>query len=306
MCREMSSALNARWMVGLNVPQECPQLAHKLRSSASISHGSRDQGEPVVVSESPRVELPSPDTTTLANAPLELVVCQLRHERAVPGPHAAFALAIQSRLSDSYPNIGQAGIAEIVVDAAKREVTGGDQSGWHLKSDDGNWTVVLMPEFFALECVGYTRWSEFSRRMRDLVAAVAGERPPALMQRIGLRYVDRLSRPASRVPREWRGFIDDSLLGLGASDRVGPAVIVAQTVNQVRVDGVDAVLRSSCAPDNGVKSGYSTVLDTDAYDDRGRAFELGDVESTLDNLHQVSLQLFQLVVSEDFRSELHG
>lgn len=254
----------------------------------------------------PGLELPTPDTQTLSHAPLELVVCQMRHERSVPGPQAGFALSVQSRLSDAYPNISQGAMAELIVDPAKREVSAGDQTGWHLKSEDGYWTVVLMPEFIALECVGYTRWSEFSRRMRDLLNAVAAEKSPALMQRIGLRYVDRLTREDTRLPGEWRGLLDDALLSLGASESVGDAVVVAQTVNQLQVNGVDVVLRSSCAPDNGTKAGFSTVLDTDAYDDHGRAFAVEDVEEALERLHLVSLQLFQLVVTEKFRAEMRG
>ena len=61
---------------------------------------------------------------------------------------------------------------------------------------DGAWRVSLTPEFVALETLAYTSRGDFIGRMRTVLEAVDKHVEPAVVQRLGLRYIDRVTGEA--------------------------------------------------------------------------------------------------------------
>ena len=124
----------------------------------------------------PGLQLPAPDTRRLKGSPLELVVCQIRHERNVAVGDAKRALQVRDGLGDKYPVDEEAtGLSVNLVGGPTGVATSSDQQqGWNFKSSDGTWTVALMPDFFALETRAYSDWGEFSARLDELVRQVGG------------------------------------------------------------------------------------------------------------------------------------
>lgn len=248
------------------------------------------------------VQLPAPKTDTLNRAPLELVVWQVRHER-LPDTGPSRALAIRDGLDDQYPNIGQGDTAELII-APSQMVAGERTTGWQLKSADGLWTVVLMPDFFALESSRYTTWSEFYRRANDLIRVIDEVGGPALIQRVGLRYVDRIITDSAARPHEWEGLLEAPILGMAGHADLGAAVTVAQTVSVMDFGSAQVILRSSCATDANSKNGYSTVLDTDCFTATAEAYDAQRLRTTTNDLHILSLQVFQAVLTKEFYETL--
>lgn len=245
------------------------------------------------------VELPEPSTETLGSSPLELVVFQGRHEARPLVSEPSTALRVQNDIRHDYPTLEQGSAAEMVVEAGPSGFhTSGSEvrPGWRLRSKDQKWTVVLMPDFFALESTGYTTWTEFNTRLGDLTEVVHSVYQPALIQRIGLRYIDRMVYPEASKPSHWASLLDPSLLGLAAKPDLMESVVGAQTFSHLDLGDAQVVLRSSCTPDATAPSGYATVLDTDCFDGRARAFELPDIDQTAQRLHRRALQVFQAVV----------
>src|SRR5713101_3184881 len=115
----------------------------------------------------PGLVLPAPETRRLQRSPLELVVCQVRHERNAAIADAKRAFAVRDGLVAKYPNDEEAtGLALNITGGLAGVSTATDQQqGWNFKSDDGAWTVVLMPDFFALETRAYADWEDFSGRI---------------------------------------------------------------------------------------------------------------------------------------------
>lgn len=246
--------------------------------------------------------LPEPSSATLKGAPLEQVVWQMRHEPLEASRDVANVLKVRDELVDSYPVIDQFEQSEVMIGP-----TGANQSnkvGWRIRTDDGSWTVVVMQDFVAIECTGYSTWTEFARRARDLLGAVANNLKPSLAQRVGLRYVDRLSRHDTALPHQWNGLLHPGLLGFATEAPIAPEITAVQTVHTMKFGDDSVLLRSSCAPDTASPAGYSMLLDTDCFDSRARAFSLDDVVETTTRLHGLSLRLFQLAVSVDYMREL--
>ena len=137
------------------------------------------------------VDLPDPSTVTLSKAPLQLVVCQARHDRNLAVTDGGRVLPVREQLG-SYPlmeEIAQQEVGFVIGPSGPTQLGPSvDQRGWRLRSEDGAWTVALLPDFFALECTGYTSWTEFRDRMGALTDAVLAHLQPAVEIRLGLRY----------------------------------------------------------------------------------------------------------------------
>ncbi len=63
-------------------------------------------------------------------------------------------------------------------------------------SQDGIWRVNLTSKFISLSCAQYTNWETFARRLDAPLAAFIRIYKPAYFERIGLRYLNVISRNA--------------------------------------------------------------------------------------------------------------
>lgn len=61
-------------------------------------------------------------------------------------------------------------------------------------STDGNWRINLTSKFISLSCSQYTKWEGFAKRLDLPLAAFIQIYQPAYFQRIGLRYINAISR----------------------------------------------------------------------------------------------------------------
>lgn len=63
-------------------------------------------------------------------------------------------------------------------------------------SADGVWRINLTSKFIALACTRYTQWEEFAARLDAPLAAFIQIYKPAYFERVGLRYINFISRKA--------------------------------------------------------------------------------------------------------------
>jgi uncharacterized protein (TIGR04255 family) len=235
---------------------------------------------------------------------LDLVVCQVRHDRNLAAADAGRILAIREDLGDEYPVMeeqAQQEIGLVVGSGGVSALPPGEQRGWRLASSDRAWTIALLPDFFALECTGYTSWSEFKRRLAALTEAVCAHIQPTVELRLGLRYVDTIKKPDMARPQEWAGFIDERLLGPILHSDLGDSVEAAQQLLQmVGPEGSQILLRHGTQVDENGNWPYT--VDTDCFRTGSRRLEASGLLAGADSLHKLSLQVFQAVIT----SELHS
>ena len=93
---------------------------------------------------------------------------------------------------------------------------------------DGVWRVNLTSKFISLTCTRYTRWEDFAKKLDKPLAAFIKIYKPAYFERVGLRYLNFISRKAlelETVPfREllmpcWLGPLADMDVAESASTR---------------------------------------------------------------------------------------
>jgi uncharacterized protein (TIGR04255 family) len=255
------------------------------------------------------LQLPEPADVPLVRSPLVLVVCQIRHDRRLAVAETRTGLAVQRMLGDKYPEIGQqhAASMEVVMGPGagaphvNHEAIPG---GWRLQSDDGTWTVTLLPEAFSIETSSYSGWTDFRARLHDLVAAVVSTYAPELEQRIGLRYVDEIFHPEVSEPHGWKGWIDDDLLGPLAHPALAGSVRAAQQIVDFDAGGGHRVILRHGTSQVVNDQRWVYLLDHDCFRQAGREFNQDELMASADALHKVALQVFQAAVTPEMYAYL--
>lgn len=108
-------------------------------------------------------------------------------------------------------------------------------------SADGVWRVNLTAKFISLACSRYSSWEDFAAKLDKPLAAFIQIYKPAYFERIGLRYVNFISRRALQLESTpFRELIAEKYLGVMADEQV-PEVSVGRS-------GVDAeiAIRGGC------------------------------------------------------------
>ncbi len=67
---------------------------------------------------------------------------------------------------------------------------------YQFSSADGVWRINLTSKFISLTCTKYTRWEDFASKLDKPLAAFIQTYKPAYFERVGLRYLNFISRNA--------------------------------------------------------------------------------------------------------------
>lgn len=248
------------------------------------------------------LNLPDPDTSRLPRSPLELVICQIRFDKRLRAAEAPLALAFQEELEAPYPQIDEVEGQQLVISGGPGVEPSSEQrktSGWRFTSEAGDWIVTLMPDHVALETTRYTTWdADFGPRLCDVVKATAKHLEPTMEQRLGLRYVDRITELGLTSIGAWSEYIDPTLLGPVLHPDLGPEIVTLgqQILIQVDEEIQAGVRHGPVADDEDDKVDY--LLDYDLFRQGGRPFDVDSVNETVVQLNRCALQLFQTSVTE--------
>jgi uncharacterized protein (TIGR04255 family) len=246
------------------------------------------------------MELPMADSTPLASAPLELVVCQVRYDETFSASEGRVILEVHKDLGG---RAGRFEKAESVKTSSVELTLGGADSsstlsGWRLVSNDGAWTATVMPNALSLETIAYVSWDDVRPLLEAVVASVGKHVAPTIVQRLGLRYVNRLVLADVRSAVDWQPYVDPALLGPIGHSVLGRAV--HNTMQQVDLDlgsGISATLRHGSMNDASLKTNTAYLLDFDVFHQTPMAFEVGPIMEYADTFNDLALRLFHQTVT---------
>ena len=92
---------------------------------------------------------------------------------------------------------------------------------YQFSSADGVWRVNLTSRFISLACTKYTCWEDFAGKLDKPLAAFIKVYKPAYFERVGLRYVNFISRSALGIPTTpFRNLMEPCWLGPLAEEDV--------------------------------------------------------------------------------------
>lgn len=144
-------------------------------------------GDPLIAP--PPVEVP------LQNAPLVRVITQVRFPAILAIEQRDFVAPFQEALRVTYPVLRQEQTQGVLVSPAGVTSVKA-QTAWRFADVEGHWRVSLTSEFLALETTKYTSRADFLTRLRTVVVALDEHVEPKLIDRLGVRYIDRITGAA--------------------------------------------------------------------------------------------------------------
>ena len=250
------------------------------------------------------------DKTLLADAPIEVAIVEIRFSSKRTEISADDALAVREALSTAtgleFPTIQPTSRKQWNVDFGNEPAVRADQEvrGWQILSTNGGRSITLMPDSFLLQANEYERWSTTLREpLVVLVGLLTSLFGAELIQRVGLRYVDRFDG-AGRQVADWKGRITDSLLGPVLNETFGPKVTGSQQQVEIYLEAQRGALLRHGPLLDAARSATDYLLDIDVFDQQSRRFEADDLLLTADRLNRTSLALFQSCLVPAFLNEL--
>ncbi len=112
---------------------------------------------------------------------------------------------------------------------------------YQFTSADGIWRVNLTATFVSLACSRYTRWEDFAARLDKPLAAFIRLYQPGYFERIGLRYVNFISRRELELEdTPFRELMAQRYLGVLADEELPETAAARSTVD------ADFAIRGGC------------------------------------------------------------
>ncbi len=138
---------------------------------------------------------PPPVEVPLTNAPLVRVLAQVRFPEILAVEQRDFVAPFQEALRATYPVLRQEQTQGFVLSPVGMASVK-PQIAWRFGDISGQWSVSLTSTFLTLETTKYTSRSDFFVRLRAVVEALDEHLGPKLIDRLGVRYIDRITGPA--------------------------------------------------------------------------------------------------------------
>ena len=146
-----------------------------------------------------------------------------------------------------------------------------ERNNYQFMSDDGAWRINLTSGFISLSTVRYTQWEDFAAKLDAPLAAFIQIYKPACFDRVGLRYLNFISRQKlglEGVP--FRELIKPEYLGLLAKDTIREEATTCSGVDMETAIAGGARLKLHAGPGKVTLGGkpdeeIKFILDLDLY-----------------------------------------
>jgi uncharacterized protein (TIGR04255 family) len=255
------------------------------------------------------LDLPKADPRIAERPTPAMVVCQIQFDEQ-ESIAAAAAIAFRELLggeSGAYSKLEPVAGGRIMLEVGPGgPVTQMSQkTGWNLETKDSAWSLTLLPDSMGLQANegrgAYSGWDDFRGRLAEALGALDEVASPAIERRLGLRFVDRIPGASVGVEnaRGWSEYISPTFLGPVAEPTFADAAKFAQQQLILDVgDGSTCNLRQGLAAVlSPAEPNTEYVIDTDIYQERGRAFDTATILDSVDAFAQTIDGLFGTITT---------
>ena len=181
-------------------------------------------------------------------------------------------------------------------------------TNYQFSSADGAWRVNLTSKFISVACSKYTRWEDFAKKLDKPLAAFIQIYRPAFFERIGLRYLNFISRKDLDLDgTPFRDLLQPQYLGLLADEQVNEQATTRNSMD------AELAIRGGCrakihaGPGMVTRNGQSDkeikfVFDLDLYMAGNVAVNLS--AGALQTLHGQAFPIFRGAITDTLHDAL--
>lgn len=163
------------------------------------------------------------------------VICQFRFPEIL-SIEATIPAAFQEEIRQEFP------VYSVRRESAPPRLTGAPgqlkldtpaaTNNYQFATADGVWRVNLTSKFISLACSRYSCWEGFAAKLDKPLAAFIRLYKPAYFERIGLRYLNFISRKSLELEdTPYRELISEKYLGLLGDEEVNDPMVSRSTVD---------------------------------------------------------------------------
>jgi len=259
--------------------------------------------------------MPFPDAKRILfkKNPLVEVVCQLRFP-PILRIDAEIPAAFQERIRDQFPNYCKVPSVKITapidvpegvpvellkqLELMKQTAQSHDYRNHEFSSEDGQWKITLSRTFIALTAKKYERWEKFNEKLNKPLEALFEIYSPSYFTRIGLRYIDVISRSDLNLKGvAWSDLLKPFLLGLLSTSEIRDSVRNYQSTYEIALDDQESAVRLIASLGDKVDTGeQSFVIDSDFF--IAKRTEIKDAVEKLRYFNMRASRLIQWCMTE--------
>lgn len=179
------------------------------------------------------------------------------------------------------------------------------QHGWMLANADRSAWITLLPSTVVVQTNSYARYStslgDPLRRVLSLFTQTTGA---SVVQRLGLRFINKLADPRATSPQFWRDHIRQDFAGPLAGS-LGDYVANQHQQVQLQLDPTAAArIQSGVFLEPAAPQRYSFLVDLDVFREHSFSFDGDHCANLVRQLNRTALALFAHVLSDDYLADL--
>jgi uncharacterized protein (TIGR04255 family) len=252
---------------------------------------------------------PPPAEVPLKDAPLVRVIAQVRFPEILSIEERSFVAPFQEALRASYPVLRPERSPNLVLGPDGLGL-GKSQPAWRFADVAGEWRVSLTSVFLALETTRYTSRSDFLDRLRVVLEALDEHVKPKLVDRLGVRYIDRITGSAvdeieDLVRPEVRG-INGTIAATHASHALSESMFELGDARMLarwgRLPEGTTVDPAAIEP----ASEKSWILDLDMFSAAPTPFAIDEIMKLSERFAERIYAIFRWAVTDDFLRRYGG
>ncbi len=245
-----------------------------------------------------------------ARSPLVEVICQLRFPTILSigaNEPAAFQEAVRkdfpryaARQEQVPPKVVKKGNATAL--EPQKPIT-----NYHFVSEDGRWKLNLTQNFIALSTLSYQRWEDFAARLDQPLAQFIQIYQPAFFERLGLRYVNAISRQRLGLEDQlWDDLIRDHYVGILGQPDVEETEITkcSLDVETPLVGGYRMKLHAGPGLIGGGKADKEVKFILDSDFSASGQLTADSVPAKLEDMHRFALCLFRGAITDELHQAM--
>ena len=264
----------------------------------------------------PKFSVTPVDEVRLYRAPLAKVLMQVQYSRT-PQLVTDSAEALIANALGRYPVRRRqvtAAVPNVVIDGQQMPLPGGFTPGVALSFSDpqSRWQVSVTETAVALETNEYSTRDDFCGRAAEIFAAITSVALPPVVDRVGIRYIDRLTGEAlAKVPT----YIVPTLAALVGCVDSPLTLHHSITESQIEISTEERILvRSGLLPAGAAFDPAippvptpSWLLDMDVFTTQaGFPFDPHELAGRLHRYAETAYSFFRFATTEEFQEEHRG